>query len=555
MALGAQTARQNQFVTIPEVTPGVLDPLGVPTARIDVNTDGNGFEEVSRFIEHLPDGFNELLGAALVGREGTVAGNFMPHYASTPELLDYVCGARATTTLADGRTQHRWKLPEKGRVNRKTFSGFYGTDTDAVQLLYGKVQKFSIESARGGEVGGNVTFHFNRVKRAQNIPGSVMQNKTINIIAAAVTTGVAILFAATNLGAGGTVNVVQGETAATLLPKIKALPGYNDAGVTTTGGPIPSASASVTVSGAGLNDFNGIYSATGATQSGAPVYSKDSTHWLGYNGGQWILAGSQASTAATPSSIPYYVNGAPTTVPTTGWSIGGAPGTVGPVPTTTSSAGGAVSGALGVILGGAIGNRPQPTPTIPTPVAGWSVASVQQGSDGSGALVPTGPYIEVTHGLVYKATDYTDLQTINMGNATTPAPLTDTHIVATAQAHGVTLDALVEPVWYEDRTLEAASHADGATTVTDTITLPKDSDGRCEEIYATENEGGCGVIPFYLRHAYRCGQRELWIDLFGGRNQQPAHPVDNNIAQRQFQRRRFYNPNGSVIFTIIEPAP
>ena len=182
---GEATARQNYLVERDEIEAGKPNIGAQPMLAIDINTDGNGYANLQRFNEHQPDGFTSIYGAALVGDEGQISGNHMPHYFMLRQRFERLCGpAFKVEVLPDGRIMRQYKLPEFGkRIDRKPFSAFFGLEDDAIELLYGKQQQLSIESSRGGAVGGNITEHYNRVRRARDMPDlEVAQNAKFRVV-------------------------------------------------------------------------------------------------------------------------------------------------------------------------------------------------------------------------------------------------------------------------------------------------------------------------------------------------------------------------------------
>lgn len=438
---GESAARQKYLVTLPELIPGVLDAGAKPVLATDINTDGSGLEFLQRYSEHRPDGFLSILGAALVGDEGQISGTWMPHYGLMVDRLRAVCGAPVTTTLTDGRTKHVFKLPENGQVNRETFSGFYGNDGLAYELLYGKITSLSMESTRSGDVTGSISMHFNRVRRGMAMYANAPTNAVFT-----VTQGAGV-----DVGDDVVINVsVNGGAAQQLTIEPDALQ-------------------------ADVQDD--------------------------------VIALSNITSATVSLSDDVY------TITITG-------------PANTRVSAYKVSGD------------------------DWTVANTVVGSDGLNLPAPAGLYIESSHGLFYKATNYADLQSIDMGDDEDWNP-DDPHIVR-LQGHSFSLDGLVNPVYLEDRSVNPTSHVDGETNISATYTLPEDSDGPAEDLFASTD--GCTVTPFYGRQAWRCGPWEFWFDLYGGRTAAPDANTDQNIAGWVFNQSRFYNENGSAIFTVITPS-
>jgi hypothetical protein len=244
------------------------------------------------------------------------------------------------------------------------------------------------------------------------------------------------------------------------------------------------------------------------------------------------------------------------TIPTTSLN----PAVAAPTPTGTNAVAGMSTttpySATGTILAEITDPANTPVTFAKNTGTNWTVALSQRGTDGSGPVIPSGGRINPTDWLLFKAADDADLASINMGDATdTDSPEADEHLIATAQHHTFSVDAMIAPAYFEDRKVFPAGHIDQRPNVTAMITLPKDKTGRAEEIYATEDDpDGCGSEPFWLRMAARCGDWEFWIDLWCARDDKPATPTENNIKQIQFPFTRIYHPTGSVIFTLISPA-
>lgn len=441
MTRGASAARQKYLITVPELRAGEFDYGGAATFAADLNTDGTGLDFVQRYAEHKPDGFLSLSGAALVGDEGQFQGTFMPHYELMEFRLRAICGAPVETTLGDGRRQLVFKLPEFGRVNRETFSGYYGAEEIAYELLYGKIMSLSMESVRSGDVGGSMTMHFNRIRRGLAMYGAAAANAQFTIEKNGAT-GDLEVDVSVNGGAAQTLTVADDDVAADVQTSLIALSNV----VTAT-----------------CVDVDGVFVCTITD----PVNTRVSA---------------------------YKATGA----------------------------------------------------------AGWVVTNTVLGSSGIPALsMPDGEYIESSHGLVYFATDYADLQSIDMGDDEDYVH-DDPHIIDTIQGHTFSLDALVNPLYFEDRTLNPASHVDGETNISSTFTMPEDNDGPANNLFNLAY--GCSVTPFFSRQAWRCGPREFWFDMYGGRNDAPSSANDQNVAQWVFNQRRFYNANGSAVFTLRLPA-
>lgn len=565
MAYGEHSANENLLVTMPEAIVGVVDTTQTPVLAIDISTDGKGYDDLQRFTEHDPDGIMALVGAALVGEEGQVAGNFMPHYGLMPQRLNAICGNPvSTTTLTDGRIMRKWKMPEVGRRNINTFSAYYGFGNSALELRYGKITQVNIDCNRSGDVSGNITMHYNYVRRAATVPGSVAQNEVQTIVSA-----VPVVLNAQNGGTAQTLTPGTDNLAA-IQTKIAAAVNKTNGDIVVTG----TSTAAVT--------GNGI-----ANPTVAPGQNANAAAWTGASGvyqfgytytnstGETILSPLYTATLTNGTAAPNLTSPAlPTNATGVKWYMSDGAGssilryasvttqgivpsavpasTAAIAPTSNTSSTTGTPAALNLTItysGASVANTAQSL--ISSSTVSATITRTAAGGNGGGAILTAGDFLEPTHAVCYKATDYADLQTIDMGNATTPAPLTDPHLIRTAQAHTFSMDGLADPVYFEDRSVNPASHVDGATMIQASITLPKDEAGRCEELYATDNNGARSVTAFYLRQAYRCGINELWIDLFCGRNAKPTFPVENNIAQRQFPLRRFYNPNGSVIFTTI----
>lgn len=239
--LGAETAKQNYLVTQDEVitNPGIRNVGAQPLLAYDMSTDGNGLANIQRFIEHQPDGFNSRVGVALVGDEGTITGKFMPHYGMLKYRLRHAFGEPySVTILPDGRIMRKWRLPEFGaNIPRVPFSGLFGTQYNATELLYGTITNMSVESSRSGEVGGSLGFHFNRLRRAQDMPVDEPQNAIYRVVGRDVD-GVDVVIGAFLKGNYlGTFTFNNDDDEAAIKAAVEALPQITTAVVTETSAP------------------------------------------------------------------------------------------------------------------------------------------------------------------------------------------------------------------------------------------------------------------------------------------------------------------------------
>jgi hypothetical protein len=688
---GDATARQNYLVEADEIEAGKRNAGAQPLLAVDINTGGNGFSNLQRFIEHQPDGFNSINGAALAGDEGQIAGTFMPHYFMLKERLKRLAGFPSrVTVLPDGRIMRVYKLPEFGqRIKRVPFSALFGLEEDSVELLYGKVPQMTIESSRGGNVGGNITEHFNRVRRAQEMPDlEVQQNAIFRVVGQGVSGPVTIgLFK--DFSYLGQVEINPTDDLADIGDAIEAVDGVGTVNVTDvkvsakaegaaelSSHPVNTGSvvailanegAGNTLTDASSKGINGAKTAavtweddnygsaldfalTGVLDFGNPapvrlvaaltLYAKikttkaavqhlwnkwgadgnksysmglDATGHLTFS----VSANGAAATTVTATTAPVidgdwhdvavtydgakvrlFVDGVKVKEQNVNVFLFNSPTDLffGNYADGSDAAGNFV-GQLDVAR---VWNRPLGEDHISVlagdPYTGFLVEGetlkaeintgiqiefttagharfeaerfeggnyvvyqTQFGNDGEGLPMVPGPYLEPDHVLRYKAKTKADLDSIKMGitaaeGATGPDPL-DPHIIKTSQAGNIGFDAMAAASWYEDREKNPASHVDGDMNITASITLPKDKQGRCEEIYATDNrDGGCGVTPWFYRQAFKCGPWEFWADLYCLRNQQPDFPTDSNISQRAFPVKRNFHPGGSCILTLIHPA-
>lgn len=579
-----QSARANALLLQRESEPNVLDGNSALFYVVDMNTDANGFEEMERFSQHQPDGFNSPYGVAMVGSEGQVNGNHMPHYESLPFWFDCL-GTRTETTLPDGRIKSVWKLPETGaREMVRTFGGRWGgLSGKVIELLGGFLTQIGIEATAGGEMGGNLGTHFNRVRRGADALTLTTANETQTLATGAGYAGGNVQIGARNGGAAQ--NIIPGtDDLAAIRTKIALAINKPGADLTVIGtsststgvanppiAPTPIATGNPWTGDPGSYQVAYSYiTSSGETQlspfylavlpnggGGADVYNYYGSGSLpdGVVGVNFYIGPPNGGVSVlrlwgTVSSGPFT---APTTFPSSNAPL---------APTANTTGSTSASLALTIEYSGAsVSGAPQPLLTSTT--AGVTIARVTAGGDGK-LRTNAGPYLETTHVLCYKASDLADLNSVDMGTATTRAPLTDPHLIKTAQGNRWSWDNLAEPVSFENRDIYAEGIAEGAGIPEASITLPKDDNGRCEEIYATENRidvsnpdpsnDACGVTPWYFRQAYRCGSRELWIDMYCARNAQPSFPVANNVSQRQFPLIRHYNSDGSLYLTIIRPA-
>lgn len=193
--------------------------------------------------------------------------------------------------------------------------------------------------------------------------------------------------------------------------------------------------------------------------------------------------------------------------------------------------------------------------------ANYLLSTPQAGRDGSGYDEIEGPEIHATHWLVFKAATLAALNALNMGDTNTPADEETPAFVQTATGHNVNFENLCQAIYVEDGKINPGTHITRRATVNSSLTLlaQRTVEGNtgidyAEDVYATDNAGGCGTIPFWLRYAARCASYEMWIDGKWSRNQQAAHPAKEGAAQWQFPLTRIHDRAGSLFLTFIYPA-
>jgi hypothetical protein len=547
MSKGFETAKQNFLTTLVEKKAGKMDLSATPLLGVDISTEGNGFDNLQRFSEHLPDGFESINGAALVGDEGQVSGNFMPHYAMLEERLNGLCGpAFREDVLPDGRIIMQWKLPEFGdTIDRQTHSAFYGATKNAMELLYGKIQQLTIECARSGAVGGNITLHYNYVRRAILMPTMFPENAGFRVVgenvAGSLTLGVKVPDEDEQ-----EVILLEADGEGVIKGKLEALDGIET--VTVTGRLVNNTGERHVIApavGAVAANFYGDVLIAPA-DAAADVEADIKTHFAALD--------NEADIEVTKDADGRFIVQFP-------YIIGGVPDEVGIAPNWFTGANPQKVGFSQLVVDVVAPEHQRITFRMVAGDSDYEVEQTRAGGDGSGPIALDSPYIEPTHVLCYKAETLNDLRSIRMGIGVeelgTGPDYRDPHIITSAQANSISFENMVNPAYTEDRQDSPSNHVDGDKTVSATITLPKDKDGRCEEIYATEKDkdGGCGAVPWWYRQAYKCGQWESWWDLYCVRNAKPNFPTENNIAQRQFALRRHYHPAGSFVATLIKPRP
>lgn len=385
---------------------------------------------------------------------------------------------------------------------------------------------------------------------------------------------------------------VFSKTIATLQTAIRALDAAHSTAV--VAGTITQAVAGtnvLTISGAGLAAANGNnYVDVGAGPDASTRKYSNGAYDVLRTSGYWVIRASGSSTdqyASTASGV---------ATPDTTYATGD--GAVGPAPApiVTSAAGGGApaSATLTITYDAAAGNIPDlvfvgagytgastqsggaggtvdiefTNPgNVPIAVnkasgdANYLLSMVQQGRDGAGYDEIGGPEIHATHWLVFKAATLAALNALDMGDANTPADEETLALVQTATGHNVSFENLCQAIYVEDGKINPGTHITRRATVTSSLTLlaQRTVEGNtgidyAEDVYATDNAGGCGTIPFWLRYAARCASYEMWIDGKWSRNQQAAHPAKEGAAQWQFPLTRIHDRAGSLLLTFIYPA-
>lgn len=226
---GLQLARQNKFYTAAELGFMVVDPAAPTIVRTDVGSDGNGLQEQQTWAQFMVDGDNLVDSTALVGKEGSVTRTFMPTYRLMENVWRGVAGLPISDTLIDGGTRRKivWIDPDQSSPAIETVTGYYGVPEAAARMLGGKVRSFNIDVSRGengGQVSGNIEYHFNAVDRGVYVPKSFAYNSKYRFGAAkAVGPGTFSV----KIGAGVAQNVVllKTDTAALIKGKFEALAG------------------------------------------------------------------------------------------------------------------------------------------------------------------------------------------------------------------------------------------------------------------------------------------------------------------------------------------
>ena len=440
-------------------------------------------------------------------------------------------------------------------------------------------------------------------------PAQIIAKFTAQGLTAAATGGVATGTGKTQIitGSGNALNIggvavdlTTPETVAALVTRIKTA---NPTRTTLTGtGTITKAVAGVitayTLSGAGTPAANGAYTQTAAnanptagvalyTKSGGVAYIFNNSgvytwrHGPDLTNAEYYTSQNYASLAAAVAAGPIanfavgFNGSAPNPTGSATATSGGTPATVSITLTDNATAGNAADlpvvgtgysfvatapGGSGGVIDLEFTNPGNALVTVnkTSGDAGYVISILQAGNDGTGPAELPGAYIEPNHWVVYKADTWAALQAINMGDRTTPAPIDGDTIVRTARRHSINLDNLVEAVETETRTLGAYGHVATRPEVKANITLLvlQNADGfdYCEDLFATDNRGGCGTKPFWLRFAARCGDREFWIDLFCARDETATDDSQDGQAQWQFPLTRIYRSAGSLFFTVIEPS-
>ena len=346
LSKGLQFARQNRFYTVVEAGFMIPDPAAPTLVRRDVGSDGNGLNEGQQWNQFMVDGDNLVDSAALVGKEGSVTRSFMPTYRLMENIWRGVAGLPTTDILIEGGTRREitWIDPEQGSPAIETVTGYYGTPDGAARLLGGKIRSFNIDVSRGengGQVTGNIEYHFNAVDRGVFIPNASSMNALYRFSAQRAVGGATFMVGAYTMtptgkrqvitfsGAGPvtigglTVDITTPESVATFLGRLKtAFPARST--LTATGtitAAVAGTTDSFTASGFSDGNANGNYTKNAALKNGQPyflesgggisggIYWSGSRWWWGHgdpsNNFQDIGGGTNANTplAGWPAGV------------------------------------------------------------------------------------------------------------------------------------------------------------------------------------------------------------------------------------------------------------
>lgn len=585
-----ENIEDRRFITQRESKPGVPDTAALPYLRKDINSDGNGFDPQQRFTEHMFDGADAPDAVALVGDEGTFGGNFILRYDEIGLDMAALFGKSAMvskTTLPDGRTKEVWKLSH-GPRDIETVTAWFGYLNRCWLLRYGKIMTWVIESDRTGETGGNKAYHFNEATRNQSEPDAAPQNAKFTVSGTDVA-GPLGLNITQKGGAASVANIAFPATLAQIKTALQtALGAGSNVNVTGAGlvaaglgaGAVANPTTAPTASGGPpFSGTNGnykvaytFYTADGETALG-PLASLP---FSAGTGASTVIAAPPAVTNAAILGYRVYMETAPgsnillrvgSAVNTAaGNNFSGGTVVVTAPPTTGSAAAPTSSTTVG---SGGTPAYADFTAEIISPATRFAIAKgsgdvdyvvtqTQLGSDGSGVDEIGGPKIEPNHWLNFKAPTKAALDAIDMGDADTPVNEDQPELIKTATAHSFSMENLAQAIYLEDGKVNPGAHITRRPTIGGSLTLAvqtnEDGQDFAEDIYATENLGGCGVTPFWWRQRARCDGRELWIDLYCSRNAAAEHPAQEGLAQWQFPLIRRHNNAGSLFITRIYPA-
>lgn len=361
---GLRQARQNSMWSIPEQEFMVLNPLGIPYFRSDIGSDGNGLTNPQDWVTMQADGRSLADGTAMTGQSGMISRTFMPRYRLMERVWRNVAGLPTTNVLIDGNTRQKltWVDPENFSPSIETETDYYGAENLAAKCAGGKCSSFNIDvnrDADGGQVGGNIAYHYNDIDFGYTVPGisphnaQILFKKNGSILPVTVRVGVNNGSAATgevhqliasNAPADATIvlygNIpyTPGDTNAALQALIRAQAGRANA--TVTGAIVVSggSTSGYTITGVTDGTYNGDYVEAAGTYLGEAYFVKGiggTARYFYYNGTYYVLGD-------TLGGAFNYFRAAGGTSPTTGaWTA--SYGVAGAVPTSTT---GITSGAV-----------------------------------------------------------------------------------------------------------------------------------------------------------------------------------------------------------------
>ena len=556
---GIEMALQNFGIVIPELVPGTLNAGKTPVIQTDAEGSGNDLTPLQTWARHQPEGLHGATGHSLTQDMADIAPPWRPQYGLLDLRMREVFGNPfLSDILADGRRRNLYRLPERGKAPAiETYSMFYGVDDDAIEGRYCFTKAMGMVHTRASDTSGTRDVRINRIKtRSIAMPGSVAQTEQQHLVA---TNALGAATVNHGLGGAGTFAVTPGDTAAAV--QIAARAG-GETGVTVAG----SSTAAVAAT-------QEVQTITLASVPTGPIYITAAGTATSFEAAdtavqlQTVLeaiygVGNVSVTSSVALSSAGIYSGVFTI------TFAGSLGNVAQITTLTAGVTCAtttpgVAATLGAVdftftfAGQPNTNVAQMTVTG-TYAAQYTVTTLVDGNDGSGPIEVDTAYLEADHWLVYKSSDYADLQAIDWTNVPSDTSDGDIHLITTAEGAMFSLADMADSHFVEDGKKFPANHRGGAMTVTASVTLAKDSAGRCEEIYATEN--GCAATPFYLSQRARCGDWEFRFHSFNSRNAQPGVPVNNGVAQREFPLERIVNQAdyaagwGSCVVEVIRPA-